>query len=388
MYRHCRRGRGSRTAARPGGRRSVDRRHPYTRRRPPRLPQLVPPSRNGTGRGRLRHRRHDPLPVPPMGIRPRWTARVDAAVRRRAARPVRPFRLRSAGGAERHMGTAALRLPVAVDPTARRVDRRPPGTDGRLPARPVGRSRHLRARDRGQLEADQRELPGVLPPDLDPPGARSCLPSGRSLPVPGAGDVLRPDDDPGVGRRARRLAGVAAGRRSRRIGPRERALRGDLPERPAVGAAEPRVGDAARSDRARPHSRDLHDAAAARERGRARGGHRADPRLLAVGQRRGRRHRRAESARPLRRTRPGRSARTAIRGAAPPLPQHARRPHDLRSRRCRIEWASSSGRRSARRRLRPLGDRAEPGTADRRPRRSRRRLRRPGVPSSSATLAP
>ena len=75
-------------------------------------------------------------------------------------------------------------------------------------ARRLAAAAHPGAHDQRELEADLGELPGVLPPHLDPPGAGEGLRVEDHYRYQGAGMYCGQTTTPVVGRRARRLASL------------------------------------------------------------------------------------------------------------------------------------------------------------------------------------
>ena len=164
----------------------------------------------------------DPLPVPRLALRARRHAAVDAAVR--GARRVRPRRARPRPGGRG--GVARLGAWSTSRATAPPVGEFLAGLEELVAAVRAGAPRrrgHPPLRDRGQLEARRRELPGVLPLPEHPPRA---VPG---EPVDERRELRRPRRDVG-----RRLAGADAPRRD------------DVARRPVRGGA------AARPRRRRP----------------------------------------------------------------------------------------------------------------------------------------
>ena len=209
------------------------------RRRRPGVRQHVPApgpraaARRSRGGRSPRERQGDRLPVPLLDLR---------AVRRAARRSGVPGR------------TRLRRVPVAADRAAlgrvaradlyRHVGRR----GGRSPARGPRRAglplraraarggRHARLRRRRQLEDPERELPGVLPLPLDPPGALPGQPAPQRRELPGCRVVDRRLDEAArrhgddVTRRAQRRRPAA---RPVRCGAANGGVRRDLSQRPA-----------------------------------------------------------------------------------------------------------------------------------------------------------
>ena len=178
----------------PGGDRSVPHRpgrsrvgagRPRLRRRAARLLQRVPPPRGAAvrragGPGTP----VDPVLVPRLDLRPRRQARrgtqphLDARCRPRRVRPgARP----PAGVARLCLGLPGRRAAVVRGPgdrglhrAARRPRRHRPLLDRHARRRPQDPVRR-----RGELEADHRELHGVLPLRDDPPRAHRGAPGVR-----------------------------------------------------------------------------------------------------------------------------------------------------------------------------------------------------------------
>ena len=179
---HHRRGGGGerdrRTSARRGGAGDVER--------------VPPPRRSDPARPRRQLPADDPLPVSLVVLRPRRrTARSAQPARRGRSRP---GPARPAAGAR--PGGPRLRVaePRPRSRRFRRRDRRAAERAGRRcgsPRRLGARASRERPADQlcggGQLEADRRELHGVLPLLLDPPGARGRgpgIPRRSRLPGP------------------------------------------------------------------------------------------------------------------------------------------------------------------------------------------------------------